>query len=85
MTLSALATSLCYVAYVLTGETLQVFEPIDLFATIPCVFLGLWRFYGLTERHGDGQSPTDRMLVDKVFVANLVVWAGIVLFVIYGR
>jgi len=85
MSLSAAATAMCYVAYIVAGETLQVFEPIDLFATIPCVLLGLWRFYGLTERHGDGQSPTDRMLVDKVFVLNLVCWAAIVVFVIYGR
>lgn len=85
MASSALATSACYAAYVFAGETLQVFEPIELVATIPCVFLGLWRFYGLTERHGDGQSPTDRMLVDKVFVLNLVCWAAIVVYVIYGR
>ena len=84
MGLSALATALCYIAYVFAGETVQAFKPLDLVATIPCVLLGLWRFSVLTENHGDGRSPTDRMLVDKLFVLNLVAWAGIVVAVIYG-
>jgi decaprenyl-phosphate phosphoribosyltransferase len=84
MIVSAVATASCYTAYVLAGETLQAFEPIDLFATIPCVVLGLWRFSRLTERHGEGRSPTDLMLLDKAFVLNLLCWSAIVIFVIYG-
>lgn len=80
----AAVTVASYAGYILMGETVQVFRPMDLLATIPCVAFGLWRFSALTERHGGGKSPTDLMLVDKPFIANLVVWLAIVVVVIYG-
>jgi len=85
MLLLALATAASYVAYVVVGETIQVFEPMELVWTIPCVLFGLWRFISLTDRPGGGKSPTDLMLVDKAFVLNLVVWCAIVVTVIYAR
>lgn len=78
----AVFTGLSYVSYTVFGEKMG-FDPRHLVWTIPCVGYGLFRFHQLTERVRDGRSPTDLMLSDKPFIANLVIWSGIVVTVIY--
>ena len=80
----AVATMACYAAYVFLGETQATFAPERLQWTVPCVAVGLWRFHRLAGRSGDGESPTESMLTDPIFVANLVAWAAVVGGVIYG-
>jgi 4-hydroxybenzoate polyprenyltransferase len=82
----AVATVLCYVAYTIFGSAAgRLFHPRDLAWTIPCVIFGLFRFVQLTDRAEDGRSPTDLMLRDGPFLANLGVWSVVVLIVIYVR
>jgi decaprenyl-phosphate phosphoribosyltransferase len=79
----AIATTVAYAAYVLLGETLASYSPQALWPTIPCVFFGLARFDMLSRRGLSGQSPTDAMLSDWPFVANVCLWTGLVVWVIY--
>jgi 4-hydroxybenzoate polyprenyltransferase len=81
----AFATAASYAAYTLFGKTLSSFSPRDLVWTLPFVVIGLWRFNQLTNRVDDGRSPTDRMLRDPLFLANLGAYGLVVLGVIYSR
>ncbi|MND06418.1 phosphoribose diphosphate:decaprenyl-phosphate phosphoribosyltransferase [compost metagenome] len=47
-----------------------------------CVF-GIARFLTLVMRVGQADSPTEEMLRDVPFVANLVIWGISVLVIIY--
>jgi len=79
----ALATTSAYAAYVALGETLASYHPHALWPTIPCVLVGLARFYALTGRDVSGSSPTETMLSDWPFVLNICLWTGLVVWVIY--
>lgn len=82
----AVLTAVSYVSFTVFGDAAGgYFKPSDLVWTIPCVLFGLFRFHMLTERVGDGRSPTDLMLADKLFIANLVIWSAIVVAVIYAH
>jgi len=83
MALLALLTTGAYAAYTLMGETAAMFNPRDLVWTIPFVLIGLARFNVLTGRSEQGRSPTDLMLKDPPFIANLLAWGAAVLFLIY--
>ena len=82
----AVLTAVSYVSFTVFGDAAGgYFKPSDLVWTIPCVLFGLFRFHMLTERVGDGRSPTDLMLAAKLFIANLVIWSAIVVAVIYAH
>jgi hypothetical protein len=44
----------------------------------------LWRFADLLGRTDTAQSPTERMLRDPLFLANLSVWVLLTLACIHG-
>jgi 4-hydroxybenzoate polyprenyltransferase len=80
------ATAVAYGAYLAFGRPLGAeFSPRDLVWTMPMVLFGLWRFLVLTDQLEGGKSPTDRMLRDPWFVLNLVLWAAMVLMVVYWQ
>jgi 4-hydroxybenzoate polyprenyltransferase len=79
----ALATTVAYGAYVGLGETQASYSPAALWPTIPCVLMGLWRFFVLTGRDVRGRSPTESMLRDLPFVLNIILWTFLVAWVIY--
>jgi decaprenyl-phosphate phosphoribosyltransferase len=79
----AVATVGCYAAYTLLGSTHSGFSPRELVWTLPMVVFGLWRFHRLTERDEQGVSPTDLMMTDVPFIANLALWGLVVVTVIY--
>ncbi len=83
MSVLAVATVLCYAAYTFLGHTQASFRPRDLAWTLPLVVVGVWRFDRLSRREGAGESPTDRMLRDPAFLANLLLYVLVVLGVIY--
>ena len=83
MVVLALATTGTYAVYTLVGETAAMFNPRDLVWTIPFVLIGLWRFNVLTGRADQGRSPTDLMLKDAPFLANLAAWGVTVVFLVY--
>lgn len=51
--------------------------------TIPFAVMGLVRFYFLVSRVDDADSPTDRMIRDPVFLANIGLWGIAILVLIY--
>jgi 4-hydroxybenzoate polyprenyltransferase len=52
-------------------------------ATIPFAVVGIFRFYTLIGKRESAESPTDRMISDIPFLANLLVWGGIIIMMIY--
>lgn len=83
MTALAVLTAASYATYTLVGTTSSSFDPRDLVWTIPFVIFGLGRFQRLTNRRDDGRSPTDLMLADPLFIANVVLWGAVVVLMIY--
>jgi 4-hydroxybenzoate polyprenyltransferase len=81
------ATALTYVAYTLDPVTRTFFHSNWLWLTTPNVAFGIVRFLMLVNgRAGRGlkaESPTQEMLKDVPFVLNLVVWAIIVVAIVY--
>jgi decaprenyl-phosphate phosphoribosyltransferase len=51
--------------------------------TIPFAVMGIVRFYFLVSRVDEADSPTDRMIRDPVFLANIGLWGIAILVLIY--
>jgi hypothetical protein len=82
ITLSIL-TTIAYAAY--TQSTHAESWGRGLVFTIPFVAFGIFRFVRLTNARADSESPTEAMLKDKVFLLNLVAYAGAIMLIIYFR
>jgi 4-hydroxybenzoate polyprenyltransferase len=80
----AAATTAAYVVYTRTEHTIAFFGSERMIFTAPFCALGLWRFLTLAMRP-TGDSPTEQMLRDPLFMANLVVWGVTVVGIIYFR
>jgi 4-hydroxybenzoate polyprenyltransferase len=81
--ITALATVATYVAYTLDPSTRATFGTDYLVLTaIPGLF-GVLRFLHLVKSRPEAESPTEEMLRDKPFLANLAVWVVAVVLVIY--
>lgn len=80
----AWATAAVYLGYTLDDETAARFHTHLLPWTVPFPLLGLWRFARLLDDADTPLSPTERMLRDPLFVANLGGWAITVGLLIYG-
>ena len=60
-------------------------EDHKLFWTVPFVTFGIGRYMVLVQGGRGGDSPTRIFLGgDRWFLANLVAWAGVVLFALFG-
>ena len=79
----AAATCVAYVLYTLSAHTRQQFGTDRLLYTSPFAAFGVVRFLMLTGRESNADSPTDAMLRDIPFMANLVLWAAATVTVIY--
>ena len=78
------ATVATYVAYTQAAHTLAYFGTNKLIYTAPFVAFGVWRFLWIARRRTDAESPTAEMLRDRLFRANLVLWAIVSCAIIYG-
>lgn len=78
------ATIAAYSAYTQSAHALDFFGTRLLAITVPSVALGITRFVWITLHDQKAESPTDSMLRDRLFLANLAVYAGAILYVIYG-
>ena len=78
-------TVLTYAAYTQSPHALAYFGTRSLVATVPFVAFGVYRFLRITGGKADAESPTESMLKDKLFLLNLVLYAGTIVFVIYYR
>ncbi|MEZ4359935.1 MAG: UbiA prenyltransferase family protein [Kofleriaceae bacterium] len=77
------ATAVAYVLYCLSPHTRAFFRTDDLIFTAPFPALGVARFAFLSLGRPGPQSPTDAMLRDKLFVANVLAWASCVVWIVY--
>lgn len=82
MWVASSVTAVCYLAYTLDPATIDTFETHLLPITVPFIGVGLWRFYRLTQSPEFG-SPTELMLKDRPFIANILVWGVVTLALIY--
>jgi 4-hydroxybenzoate polyprenyltransferase len=75
-------TTMTYVAYTQSHHALEVLH-VQLLWTVPFVAFGIFRFNWITSRKADPESPTDSMMRDPLFVANLALYAATVLVLLY--
>jgi decaprenyl-phosphate phosphoribosyltransferase len=78
-----LLTTVAYVLYARAPHTVEFFGSQRMIFTTPFIAIGIWRFLHLVRRRPHAESPTEEMLRDKVFLANILAWLVAVLAVIY--
>lgn len=86
------ATLLAYSLYATTHTMTSVASSpatesvptVKLVYTVPFVIFGIFRYLYLVYQRGTDRSPTEAMLKDGPFVANLAVWGLAVLLSFYG-
>jgi 4-hydroxybenzoate polyprenyltransferase len=82
---TAILTLGAYVMYTLSPHTRAFFGTDRMVLTTPFAAFGLVRFGQLVSRADQHDSPTDLMLRDWPFVANVVAWGAVILALIYLR
>jgi len=80
----SLLTTAVYAAYTQSAHA-RGFLGRGVAYTIPFVAFGIYRFVRLTHARADAESPTESMLKDKLFLLNLVAYAGAIMVIIYYR
>lgn len=84
---SGLGAAAAYFAYTLDSDTQAFFQTKHLWLTAPFTVFGIMRFLQLVSgRAGRGlkaESPTQEMLRDVPFVLNLVIWAVVIIAIVY--
>lgn len=83
MLLAALATVSTYAVYTLDPSTQEFFGTNRLVWTTPFTLAGVLRFLALVRGSANAESPTEEMLRDVPFLANLALWTASIFFVIY--
>lgn len=83
MWLLSVLTPLVWLAYTLDPETCLRFGTSNLWWTAPFPLLGFWRFALLASDDSTAHSPTERMLRDGLFLANLGVWIALTAAILY--
>ncbi len=84
MALVAVATAAAYGLYTVMASTRELFGTAYLVATTPFALYGLFRYHRLVFDPQRERSPTEEILRDAPFLANLLLWAAAVVVVLYG-
>jgi cytochrome bd-type quinol oxidase subunit 2 len=79
----AVAICLLYILYTVDGHTRRYFGTPWLPLTAPFAVFGVIRFLWLLGHKAEADSPTEEMLRDLPFMANLVSWAIVTILLIY--
>lgn len=82
--LTAVVTVGTYVVYTLDSRTREFFRSDSLWWTSAFVVLGVARFLFLVLNRPKAESPTQEMLKDGPFVAVVLVWAAVVMGMVYN-
>jgi 4-hydroxybenzoate polyprenyltransferase len=77
------ATILTYIVYTFDPQGAGRLGTAWMPWTIPFAVFGTLRFAHLVRRKANSESPTDAMLRDLPFVANLLLWAVVVVAIVY--
>ncbi len=83
LAVTAMATLISYILYTRAPHTVRFFHSSRMIWTAPFAALGLARFSMLISGHPTSDSPTEEMLGDRLFIANLVAWAAVTTAIIY--
>jgi decaprenyl-phosphate phosphoribosyltransferase len=79
------ATAVAYVLYTRDPHTVAFFGTDRLVWSAPFPAIGITRFLVLALWRPKADSPTEAMLRDPLSLATLVAWAGVVIYILYGR
>lgn len=82
--ITAIATVLVYLAYTLDGDTRTFFRTDYLWPSTLFVIAGVLRFLQLVRSRPRAESPTQEMLRDGPFVGIVLLWVGLVLWIVYN-
>jgi decaprenyl-phosphate phosphoribosyltransferase len=81
--LTAVTTVATYLSYTLDSRTRAFFHTDALWISTLFVVLGVGRFLQLVSSRPKAESPTQEMLRDGPFVAIMLMWVGLVMWVVY--
>ena len=77
------STVVSYALYAISPETEERFHTPYLIYTIPLVLFGVFRYLYLVYQKPGELNPTEQILGDRPFLVNIVVWAAVVMAMIY--
>src|SRR5690606_34405160 len=80
---TASLTILTYLTYTLDSETLKFFKANTLWPTTLFVVLGVWRFLHIVRYRPKAESPTQEMLSDGPMVGIVLLWLGVIVWLVY--
>jgi len=72
-----------YCLYAVAPETAEKYDTQNLVYTIPLVLFGIFRYLYLVYQDPGERSPTEAILSDFPFLANLALWGLAVLWIVY--
>jgi 4-hydroxybenzoate polyprenyltransferase len=84
MGISATLTLMCYMLYTIAPETRETHGTGNLIYTVPPVFYAMFRFI-LKVQDARGESPEELLLRDRVMLATVAGWVGLVLVILNLR
>jgi 4-hydroxybenzoate polyprenyltransferase len=73
-----------YALYATAPDTVKRFGSPNLVYTVPFVLFGVFRYLYLVYQKRSERNPTEALLSDKPFLANLLLWGLAVLWIVYG-
>lgn len=77
------STVVSYAVYAISPETAQRFDTQYLILTMPFVLFGIFRYLYLVYQKTSTANPTEAILRDGPFLANLALWGIAVLWIVY--
>jgi 4-hydroxybenzoate polyprenyltransferase len=75
---------IAYALYCVAPETVEKFHTDKLVYTLPMVLFGIFRYLYLIYQRPGEKNPTEAILSDLPFLANVLVWGVAVVWVVYG-
>lgn len=72
-----------YVLYTIAPETREHFDTLLLAVTVPFPAFGVFRFMTLVDRASRSSSPTEALVTDVPFAANMALWMVTVVAILY--
>jgi decaprenyl-phosphate phosphoribosyltransferase len=84
MVVLAIATCAASVLYTQDAHTVAFFGTRRLVWSTPFAVIGIFRFLQLALWRPREDSPTEAMLRDPAFLANLLAWGGVIVWIVYA-
>ena len=77
------STVVAYAIYAVSPETVEKFHTRYLVYTLPMVLFGIFRYLYLIYQRPSERQPTEAILSDPPFLANLLLWGAAVIWIVY--